>query len=335
MVRRAVPVVAALVAGLLLAGCSSDPSVAAGRLAVEGYVEPGPGASARVTAAGDRATTIGIDGVTLAEDGATLLDAPEGTAALARTATRAGSVPELLVSNYSSDLGDFSPSIGTALLSRADRRAAVADGLARRARALGMRGVQIDLESLRTRDRAGLVAFAAALSAAVHDRIGHGAQVSIAVMASTSADGYRDTGYDLRRLARHVDRVVLMTYDQHGPWSGPGAIGALPWARRVVHAAEAEGVPRSRIDLGIAGYGYVWGGAHDGEQVSPARAAALAGKDAKWSARDGEWSAALGDGTRLHWSDARSYRARTALATQLHLHGVALWSLDLEALPRG
>ncbi|MFS0731407.1 glycosyl hydrolase family 18 protein [Curtobacterium sp. 1P10AnD] len=334
MVRRTVTVVAVLLAGSLLASCSTGPSAAAGRLAVEGYVEPGAGAAARVTAAGTRATTIGIDGVTLAEDGATVLDPPEGTASLARTATRAGSAPELLVSNFSSDLGDFSPRIGTALLSHADRRAAVAADLARRAQGLGMRGVQIDLESLRARDRPGLVAFAAALSDAVHDRLGRNGQVAIAVMASTSADGYRDTGYDLRRLARHVDRVVLMTYDQHGPWSGAGSIGALPWAQRVIRAAEAEGVPRSDIDLGIAGYGYVWGGEHDGEQVSPARAVALAGKSAEWSTRDGEWSAELRDGTRLHWSDARSYRARTALATKLHLHGVALWSLDLEALPR-
>lgn len=325
---------AVLLAGVLLAGCSSDPSVAAGRLAVEGYVEPGSGAAGRVTAAADRASTIGIDGVTLADDGATLLDPPDGTAALARTATRAGSSPELLVSNFSSDLGDFSPQIGTALLSRAAHRSAVADELARRAHDLGVRGVQIDLESLRARDRAGLVAFAGELSDAVHDRLGRSARVSIAVMASTDADGYRDTGYDLRRLVQHVDRVVLMTYDQHGPWSGPGAIGSLPWTQRVVRAAEAEGVPRSRIDPGIAGYGYVWGGEHDGEQVTPARAAELAGKAATWSARDGEWSAVLRDGVRVHWSDARSYRARVALATTLRLHGVALWSLNLEALPR-
>ncbi|WJY01843.1 glycosyl hydrolase family 18 protein [Curtobacterium sp. 458] len=334
MVRRGITVAAVLLAGVLLAGCSSDPSVAAGRLAVEGYVEPGSGAAGRVTAAADRASTIGIDGVTLADDGATLLDPPDGTAALARTATRAGSSPELLVSNFSSDLGDFSPQIGTALLSRAAHRSAVAAELARRAHDLGVRGVQIDLESLRARDRAGLVAFAGELSDAVHDRLGRGARVSIAVMASTDADGYRDTGYDLRRLVQHVDRVVLMTYDQHGLWSGPGAIGSLPWTERVVRVAEAEGVPRSRIDLGIAGYGYVWGGEHDGEQVTPARAAELAGKAATWSARDGEWSAVLRDGVRVHWSDARSYRARVALATTLRLHGVALWSLNLEALPR-
>ncbi len=85
----------------------------------------------------------------------------------------------------------------------------------------------------------------------------------------------------------------------------------------------------------IAGYGYVWGGAHDGEQVTAAQAAKLAGKHARWSARDGEWSARLGDGTRLHWSDARSWRARTALATELRMHGTALWSLALQALPSG
>ncbi len=128
--------------------------------------------------------------------------------------------------------------------------------------------MQIDLESLRDRDRAGLVAFAAALEDAVHDELGADAPVSMAVMASTSAAGFRDTGYDLRRLAEHVDRFVLMTYDQHGPWSGPGTIGALPWAQRVVEVAEHEGLPADRTDLGVAGYGYRWGGP-DAGQVSP------------------------------------------------------------------
>ena len=331
VLRWSVLAVAIVLTGTALGGCAAVPT--SSRPAVEAYAEPGAsGALTRVRAATEHATVIGIDGVTLTEDGHGLNALPDGVDDLARTATRGGARAELLVSNYSEAAGDFSPEIGTALLADPDARERVARELAHLAHRHHCTGVQVDLESLQPRDRAGLVAFTAAVARAVHDELGADAPVSMAVMASTSAEGFRDTGYDLRRLAEHVDRFVLMTYDQHGPWSAPGAIGALPWAQRVVEAAEHEGLPADRIDLGIAGYGYVWGG-RDAGQVSPARARALAGGTARWSDRAGEWSAVLGDGRELHWSDARSYRARVALAQRLGLHGVALWSLTTQALP--
>ncbi|WP_439692439.1 glycosyl hydrolase family 18 protein [Curtobacterium sp. SP.BCo] len=335
MVRRTRLVVGSvLVVALATSGCAATPGADDhGGLAVEAYVEPGDGAAARVSDAAGRSATIGIDGVTVADDGAGVHDMPAGVGSLARRTSDGGASPELLVSNYSESIGDFSPEIGTALLSDADNRSRAAAHLADLAAEQHLAGVQIDLESLRERDRAGLVAFAAAVQGAVHDRLGADAQVSMAVMALTDAAGYRDTGYDLAALADHVDRFVLMTYDQHGPWSGPGSIGSLPWTKRVITTAEHEGLPADRIDLGIAGYGYVWGGSGDA-QVSPAAARKAAGGAARWSATTGEWSAALDDGRQLHWSDARSYRARVALAEDLGLHGVALWSLNTLALPR-
>lgn len=328
MSRRAIAVAVALVvAGSSLSGCASTSG-----LQVEAYAEPGPGATARVADAVPGASTVGVDGVTLTRNGAGLATPPAGLGALARTASDGGATAELLVSNYVGDIADFSPEVGTALLSSRANRDRVARELAAAAADADMSGVQIDLESLRARDRAGLVAFARAVRTAVHERLGGDATVSMAVMASTSGAGYRSAGYDLRGLSDQVDRFVLMTYDQHGPWSDPGTVGALPWAERVVHAAEGQGLGADRIDLGIAGYGYVWGGVSDA-QVTPAAARAAAGGAARWSERDGEWSARLADGRVLHWSDARSYRARTALAEDLGLHGVAFWSLDTMALP--
>jgi spore germination protein len=329
VLSSAVVLVAVVLGGTLVAHALTGPT-----LSVEAYAEPGGAAASRVSAAAPHVATIGIDGVTIAEDGRRLNAPPEGIAALARTASGRGAAAELLVSNYSSAIGDFSPRIGTALLGSAANRERVAGDVARLAARTGMDGVQIDLESLRARDRPGLVAFAASVRSAVHEQLGSEASVSMAVMASTDAAGFHDTGYDLRRLTEHVDRVVLMTYDQHGPWSGAGTVGALPWATKVVRAAERQGVRSSTIDLGIAGYGYVWGGDSADAQVTPAAAEKAAGERARWSDRDGEWSARLDDGRVLHWSDARSFRARTALARQLGLHGVAMWSLGTMALPR-
>lgn len=340
VVRRSGLVVgSAVVVALVLAGCSpagghdggtGDASAAS---AVEAYVEPGDTALDRVAAAAPRIATIGIDGVTLTDDGGDLHEAPAGTAELARAASEGGAHTELLVSNYAEGLGDFSHEVGSALLSDAGKRAHVAERLAAVAGGLHVDGVQLDLESLRPQDRAGLVAFAAAVTDAVRARLGDEAQVSMAVMASTTAAGYADTGYDLPALAEHVDRFVLMAYDQHGPWSDPGPVGALAWTRRAVSAAQDAGAPVDRLDLGVAGYGYSWGGDESG-QLSPAVARRTAGDAARWSDRTGEWSATLDDGRKLHWSDARSWRVRVDLAAELGLHGVALWSLNGEPLPR-
>jgi spore germination protein len=322
-----------LTAGVLAAGLVLGCGAPAGAVTTEAYIGPGPHAVSRVADAGQRATTVGVDGVTLRDDGTALAAAPDGLARLARTAHAAGARSELLVSNFSETLGDFSPETGTALLADPANRDRVARALARTAQRDGFDGVQIDLESLREQDRPGLVAFIDAVRTAVRERLGPRARTSIAVMASTDRAGYRDTGYDLREIARRVDRVVLMTYDQHGPWSGPGTIGASPWTRQVVRAAQSAGVPRGHIDLGVAGYGYVWGPAAVDRSLTVAHAARLAGDRARWSARDGEWSAMLADGRELHWSDARSYRARQDLARELSLHGLAMWSLDSMPLP--
>jgi spore germination protein len=321
------------VAALLLSGCSAGGSDRPGS-GVEGYVEPGGGAVDRVRTAVERgATVIGVDGANLSDDGTHLVETPDGLGELVGAAADTGARTEVLFGNYSSTLGDFSPEAATALLASETNRARVVTGLVDLAERLGTDGVQIDLESMRAQDREGLVAFAGELQDAVHERLGKRAEVSIAMMASTDPAEYRSRGYDLKGLAEHLDRVVLMTYDQHGPWGGPGTVGALPWARKAVRTAIDGGIPAERIDVGVAGYGYAWGPGADAAPIPASAAAHLAGERAAWSDRDGEWSATLQDGRQLHWSDARSYAARRDLARDLGVHGVALWSLNLSPLP--
>ena len=321
------------VAAVLLSACSADGTRGPGS-GIEGYVEPGGGAADRVRTAVDHgADVIGVDGAVLSDDGTHLLDTPGDVGELVGVAADAGARTEVLFSNYSATLGDFSPDGATALLSSSVNRARVVGQLVDLAARLGTDGVQIDLESMRTQDRAGLVAFTRALRRAVRDRFGYDAAVSIAMMASTDPAQYRSRGYDLSGLAPHLDRIVLMTYDQHGPWSGPGTIGSLPWARKAVRTAIAGGLPADRIDVGVAGYGYAWGPGADRAPIPAARAAHLAGGRAEWSDRSGEWSATLEDGRQLHWSDDRSYAVRRDLARALGVHGVAMWSLDLSPLP--
>ncbi len=238
--------------------------------------------------------------------------------ALRDAARRAGRSPVLLLSNYSDRLGDFDePAAWRMLSSRAHRRAA-ARALAVRAR--GYDGVQLDLESLRRRDLPGLTAF----TRAVRRALPRGRTVSMALMTSDSDAGYRALGYDLRTLGRLLDVVVVMTYDQHGPWSGPGPVASLPWVRRTLGFLLTR-VPRAKVDLGAAAYGYQWGGGAAELSVPDARR--VAGDAARWSERDGEWHATLPGGRTLWWDDARSVEVRRRLAASEGLHGLAIWQL--------
>lgn len=283
---------------------------------VTGYALAGSATPATITRDGDLLDTIGIDGVNLTGPGTLAALDPEASR-LRRAAEEAGRSTVLLMSNYSERLGDFDEPLAHRMLSSPTRRAAVAAALAQRAR--GFDGVQIDLESLEARDTAGLVAFTRAVRRALPGRT-----VSMAFMASTDARGYAARGYDLAALVPLLDVAVLMSYDQHGPWSGPGPIGALPWLRREL-AYFLTRVPAGKVDLGAAAYGYQWGGG--APQLTVPAARRLAGSRARWIPAYAEWHATLGGGRQLWWDDARSVRTRRQVAAAQGLHGVAVWEI--------
>ena len=191
----------------------------------------------------------------------------------------------------------------------------------------GWNGVSVDLESLAPRDRSGLVAFVDALRAELPPTAG----VTVCVSSFPTLADYAPNGYDLGGLAAAADQLVLMAYDEHGPWeNAPGPVGADSWVRAGLRAV-IRVVPAGKIDLGVAGYGYAWR-PHANVTLSDAGARRLvdrSGARARWVARVGEWTATLPDGSTVWWSDRRTLAARRRLAQRLGLHGLAVWSLAL------
>lgn len=242
------------------------------------------------------------------------------------TATHQAAKPaELLVGNFNDDTGDFDSRAAHRLFAVAAHRQSVIAALVADARS-GWDGIHLDFESLSASDREGLTRFTTELQAALPPS----KTLSMAVMASTSQQGYRDDAYDLSALSGHLTHVVLMAYDQHGPtWTSAGPIGGLPWAQRATRAFVTL-VPRSKAVLGVAGYGYTWPAKGVGAQLSDADARRIekAGP-ATWDATQGEWHAPLAGGGTVWWSDARSLTERRALARRFGMTGVAVWSLGL------
>ena len=278
-------------------------------------------------------TEVGVDGIDLTGPG--LVSAPDRAALRQLARAHADRLPAvLLVGNWSSRINDFSERLAHETLGSRVTAVRAASAVASAVATDGWNGVSVDLESLTPRDSAGLTQFVESLRADMPAAD----SLTVCLQAATSASGYVASGYDLRALAASANQLVLMTYDDHGPWENtPGPIGPLRWQRAAVRALESAVRP-DQILLGAADYGYGWR-PHSNISLNVDQARALVARwhaHARWAAAAGEWTARLRDGSTLWWSDGRSVALRIQLARALRVYGMAVWSLGTgNPLPGG
>ncbi|MBT9258548.1 MAG: hypothetical protein KM310_02125 [Clostridiales bacterium] len=189
-----------------------------------------------------------------------------------------------------------------------------------------MQGLILDFELLDPASREALTAFAERLARALHSR---GKKLGVAVIPA-SVDTEGSSPYDYPALAQVADRLILMTYDQHGRTSAPGPVASLSWVEGRLNYALQKGVPPEKIDLGVATYGYRWSGGK-GEDLPMKAAKALqpapsrdADESPHFTYRDKgrEWA--------VWYEDEQSARHKVALAREKGLLGVAVWRLGYE-----
>lgn len=315
----------ALGLGLAL-GSGLSSARAAGGLPILGFQSDG---SPTLLIAQDAAGlgSVGVDGLNLTGAPGAVSSPTSADRAQLAAAHAAGLPAVLLVGNYSERIGDFSEPLAWRTLGAPTAAARLARTLAGDVAAEGWDGISVDLESLTARDAPGLVGLLADLRA----DLGPAASLTVCVENLTAAAQYPANGYQLSAIARSVSQIVLMAHDEHGPWEKtPGPVGAARWVKKGLGVVLGE-VPAAQVDLGVAGYGYVW--APSGRrQLSDAGARALVAREgavAHWVAAVQEWTAALPGGGTVWWSESRTLGDREALAASLGLHGLAVWSLGL------
>ncbi|MFP5228823.1 MAG: glycosyl hydrolase family 18 protein [Acidobacteriota bacterium] len=226
----------------------------------------------------------------------------------------------------------------------------------------GYVGIQFDLENIEWTDRDLLSAMVTKSAAALHRA---GFKVSIATVPN--APGYPANGgfakwiytdwrgaYDLAALAKAVDLVCLMTYDQNTRWTTPGPVAGWPWTVDNMQYA-LQFVPKEKLSLGIPVYGYHWytgapivtAGAHEGDSSSEKpnpTADYIGAPDALQLAHDWQGKIQWDDEDRTAWfyfyrdqmrewvffTDLRTFRERYELAQQNGLEGFCSWVLGQE-----
>lgn len=117
------------------------------------------------------------------------------------------------------------------------------------------KGVVIDFEQVKTKDRANLNQFIQELAAKLHPA---GMEVMMAVPPKEGDQNPSySTAYDYRTLGRYLDRMFLMTYDWHWPGGPSGPIAPIDKVKATLDYAVSV-VDKSKLMLGIPQYAYDW-----------------------------------------------------------------------------
>jgi spore germination protein YaaH len=117
-------------------------------------------------------------------------------------------------------------------------------------------GINIDFENVYLKDKAALVQWIREMTPLLHEQ---GLVVSMDITVKSLSENW-SMFYDRPALAKVVDYLVLMAYDEH--WgSSPiaGSVASLPWVERGVRQLiKEEGVSPSKIILGVPFYTRLW-----------------------------------------------------------------------------
>ncbi len=140
------------------------------------------------------------------------------------------------------------------------------EAMVRESKLHGYVGFQFDFEDISWTDRDSLTAIVKSAAEAMHKA---GLQLSIATVPNAPGYPAGKSGfakwiytdwrgaYDIAELAKSVDLLCLMTYDQQTRWTEPGPVAGWQWTIDNLEYA-LKVVPKEKLSLGIPVYGYHW-----------------------------------------------------------------------------
>jgi spore germination protein YaaH len=197
-------------------------------------------------------------------------------------------------------------------------------------------GVNIDFEILYSKDREVFTNFMRDLYNRLKPK---GYIVTIALPAKTSDAEKWVYAYDFAKLGSYADQVILMTYDEHYPGGKPGPVASLNWTQRVVNYA-ASVIPKEKLLLGLAAYGYDWT-IKDGKTISTKSlsvasaysTASANGAEVLWdsSAQVPYYTYTDSKGEHfVYFENSTSISYKLNIVNNSNLKGIAIWRLGLE-----
>lgn len=194
-------------------------------------------------------------------------------------------------------------------------------------------GINIDFENVYMKDKDLFSEFVAELSEMLHQQ---GMVVSIDVTVPWGSERY-SLFADRVALAKSVDYVMLMAYDEH--WASiqsPGSVASRDWVEKGI-VKSLELIPKDKLILGVPFYSRVWSQIGNGRVSSKSigfngqrKWLEENGVTAKYDAETGQnYAEAVVDGVKkkIWLEDETSLKMRLDLAKKYDLPGIAGWSL--------
>lgn len=228
----------------------------------------------------------------------------------------------------------FSGAVAKELLESGVNRTNLIENILVEIEKYGFTGINIDIEGIYPANREHFSLFIKEAYTTLNSK---GYLLTVAVPAKTydSITNGWSGAFDYEVIGQHADQVVLMTYDEH--WSGgtPGPIASVDWVRNVVSYATTV-IPKEKILVGLAAYGYDWSeaGSKSYGVAKAAEVAATHGATIEWDSISQTPHYTYYDGAGIKhevwYENSYSIPFKLNIVNEFDVLGVAIWRLGLE-----
>ena len=206
----------------------------------------------------------------------------------------------------------------------------------------GVDGINIDFENMYMEDKDLFTRFIIELAPRLKD---YGMTLSVDVTAPDGGETWSQC-FDRYNLAKNVDYMIFMGYDQHGESSTEaGSVAGYDWIKLALDkfVGKQEGVPKEKMILGIPFYTRVWyeteGEDLDSDVIDMADTESYISRrfpssvERVWNEETKQNYIEYNNGSTTYkmWiEDNQSIQVKLNLAREYELGGVAFWAKDRE-----
>lgn len=213
-------------------------------------------------------------------------------------------------------------------------------------------GVQFDFEMIALADRDALTHFYQQSAEVFHK---HGFIVSFAIAPVLMTKDFPSEyykrlyevwqgAYDLNKLGSVADFVTVMTYDQHGEGTTPGPIASIIWDEQVLKFI-LKYIPANKVSLGIPTYSGFWYlSKNNVTRKISIRYEPFGHEKLNYILEKYHPVVVWSDADKVNYAfyqqnwmnkfvfieNAKSFKAKVALAKKYHLRGISVFRLGLE-----
>ncbi|EJO5346780.1 fibronectin type III domain-containing protein [Clostridium botulinum] len=229
---------------------------------------------------------------------------------------------------------NFDGNIAKTLLESPTNRQNLINNILIQLKANSYKGVNVDIEGIFYYDRSYYTAFMKELYNTLNPE---GFVVTASVPAKTydSPMNSWSGAFDYAAIANYVDEIVLMTYDEHYPGGTPGPVASISWVENVVNYAVTV-IPKEKILLGTAAYGYDWSSngtkAYSINQIY--NLASTYGAEIQWDSLSKcpyfKYTDENGVQHEVWFENATSLNYKLDLVNNSDIAGIGIWRLGLE-----